>query len=86
MKKELIDQSAHFIAASVLVVLSYLALSVSPTLFGGLIGFSGGLIREITEDGLKEHDPVTSPGSMLDITFWTIGGTVSGAVISLFFN
>lgn len=70
MKKQLIDQSAHFIIA--LAILGLVTL-LPNLLTYALAGASLGLIREVTEQG-----PVTSPGSLLDILFWSLGGLAAG--------
>lgn len=75
--KELRDQSAHLIAA--VVILLPLALWPSIVTFT-VAGFLCGMVREITEEGT----PVTlakvrsALHSYLDLTFWALGGMVAG--------
>lgn len=76
--KQLRDQSAHFIAAIIILALPALC---GP--FGGaLAGFAIGLVREATE----EADTVTPRAlwnalhSVLDLTFWTLGGLAAGVL------
>lgn len=67
-KREAADQAAHFAAA---FVVAYLART---DYLGGLVvGLSLGIVREITEGG----NPLSS-GSIRDVVFWTLGGTVGG--------
>jgi hypothetical protein len=78
MNKQILDQSAHFIAA--------VAILSMPALwgwFGGaLAGFAIGVVREATE----EADTVTPRAlwnalhSVLDLSFWTLGGLVAGLI------
>lgn len=64
------DQVAHFVIAFLVVSM---VLAYPGIVSGGAAGFAMGLIREVTEDG-----PVNSPGSLLDLVFWTLGGVVAG--------
>jgi len=73
LKKELVDQTAHFVAA--FFVLSLVA--VPSVITWALAGFAIGAVREITEEGT----PVTlakvrkgTIGSWHDLVFWTLGG------------
>lgn len=66
MKKQLIDQTAHFVVG--VAVLLPAAAAPGPWSFA-LAGAGLGLIREITEEG-----PITNKGSILDIVFWALGG------------
>ena len=65
MNQEIVDQSAHFLVAGILVIL------VAPMLWwqGLVLGLCCGLIREVTEGG-----NVLSRGSQLDLFFWMMGG------------
>jgi len=75
VKKQLIDQGAHFgVAFGLLLTLVLAPGFLSFTLVGGALG----LIREVTEEG-----PVTSRGSLLDIIFWTLGGLMAGIVYEI---
>ncbi len=79
IRKELIDQSAHFAAA--FIILGMINVIPHPITYA-LAGFSIGLIREITEEG----NPATLPKvrkalrSYSDLTFWTLGGLVAGGI------
>lgn len=72
MRKQIIDQSAHFIVA--VIVLLPVALCPNILSFAFASGCIG-LVREFTEG-----DPIFSGGSMLDILFWTLGGAFVGAL------
>jgi hypothetical protein len=81
LRKELRDQSAHMIAAG--LILAPLALAPGPITFTWA-GFACGMIREITEEGR----PVTLAKiiravrvSKLDLTFWTLAGLIVGALL-----
>lgn len=68
--KQARDQAAHFLVAFAVLAL----LLAWPGIFSGAVaGLAMGLIREVTEGG-----PVTSPGSLLDLAFWTFGGAAAG--------
>lgn len=71
--KQLIDQSAHFTAAAAALVFAWVLGADFNLPSGALLGFGMGLIREITEDG-----SILTKGSLIDIFFWTIGGSVAG--------
>lgn len=73
MKKEIVDQSAHFLAAIVALLVASIFGAELTVFAGAALGLTFGLIREITEG-----DPVTSRNSLLDILFWVLGGTVGG--------
>lgn len=73
LRKQWIDQSAHMLAAT--VILAPVLLSTSP-ICGALSGFGIGMVREITE-----LDSPFSKGSLLDLLFWTIGGGIAGFVL-----
>lgn len=75
MKKQIIDQSAHFAAALVALAPAALWPGVASFAFAGA---ALGLVREITEPG-----PVLSAGSLLDILFWTLGGAAAGLLVEL---
>ena len=79
MKKEIRDQFAHAGAA----LLCLLPLALLPGYIGGaLSGFLCGMIREVTEEG----DPVSLGSvkaalhSWKDLTAWTLGGALVGAI------
>lgn len=74
MKKQLIDQSAHFLLAITILLPTALAPGA---LSYGVAGAALGLVREVTEQG-----PITSKGSMLDILFWALGGLFVGVVFA----
>lgn len=82
MRKQLIDQTAHFSVAFLIVF-----LTAHGFLNGAIIGLALGLVREFTEWQLepnKGKTPFAGPGSMLsngsllDYSFWTLGGAVAG--------
>lgn len=80
LKKELVDQSAHF-AGSFGAVLIAQALGADIGAAAGLsIGLSLGLVREITQHDTAEIWKLQS-GSLLDLAFWTLGGLVGSFVI-----
>lgn len=77
MKKELIDQSAHFAVAFALLGLITWAPSLLTFMLAGL---GMGVIREVTEEGT----PVTleklikgTIGSWHDLVAWTVGGAAA---------
>lgn len=70
--KQVIDQTAHLIAA--IVILLPVALMHNSFVFVWA-GFALGLVREVTEDG-----PIFSKGSILDLSFWTLGGLVAALI------
>lgn len=81
--KELRDQAAHFLAASMIL----LPLVYWPGVLSfAWVGFLIGLVREITEEGT----PVTfykfqnALGSWLDLTFWALGGAFVGVLYGLY--
>jgi hypothetical protein len=76
MKKQLIDQSAHFSCAYAALFIAWLLGATFTPLAGATIGFAFGLIREISES-----DPIDSPFDALDILFWTLGGAAAGALL-----
>lgn len=72
LKKQLLDQSAHMLAAAAILA----PVLLWPGLIGGaLYGLGAGLVREITEGG-----NVLSRDSLLDLLFWAIGGALAGAI------
>lgn len=75
MKKQVIDQSAHFLLAC--VVLTPVALWPGIGTFA-YAGFCLGMVREATET-----DPILSGGSLLDILVWTLGGAAVGVLAGL---
>lgn len=74
MRKEIIDQSIHFIIPFLVVVL----LGLTP-LQGAVVGFLAALVREVTEMQRGGRPPWTRRG-LTDIVFWTLGGAVGGFV------
>jgi len=82
LRKELRDQSAHAIAA--LVILAPIALVPSPVA-GFFSGIGLGLVRELTEEGEISLAALKSAfGSELDLAFWAVGGTIIGALAVAF--
>lgn len=70
LKKQLIDQAAHFLLAiAILLPVAHAPGLVSFTFAGCCLG----VLREATEP-----DPILSKGSLLDILFWTLGGLAAG--------
>lgn len=83
LKKQLIDQSAHFAAA-----FAFLALLIAtPGWLGAMIAGAGyGLVREITEEGnpvtlAKVKLAVTGWNSKLDILCWSLGGLAAWCLL-----
>jgi hypothetical protein len=75
MKKQLIDQGSHFLAAFIVVALAaFLGAEIYPA-SGWFIGLSLGVVREITERG-----NVLSNGSIIDMIFWSLGGLIAGCI------
>jgi hypothetical protein len=79
-KKDLIDQPAHFIAACLILAPVLIHPGVITAAFAGL---AIGLVRELTEDSKKVSlgafkRVVQSRSSMLDISFWGMGGALAG--------
>jgi hypothetical protein len=74
LKKELRDQTAHMLAAVLIIAPLLLWPSVATAAFAG---YAIGVVREVTELGV----PVTTRkvqaalGSGLDLAFWALGGT-----------
>jgi hypothetical protein len=82
-KKQLVDQSAHFIAALVILIP---AMSHPSIITGALAGFGLGFVREMTEEGTKitldaAKKVFASKNSMIDIAFWVLGGAVAGLLV-----
>ena len=77
--KELRDQVAHFLAATVAL---FPLVCWPGVLTFTWAGFMLGLVREVTEEGA----PVTGPKALRalrswrDLTFWTLGGTFVGVL------
>lgn len=74
LKKQIIDQSSHALAA--LVILS--PLLIHPSLFTAVLaGLGLGVVREITEEGnpvsLSKVKAAFTKWSCLDIAFWGAG-------------
>lgn len=73
LREEILDQSLHFGAAAVVVLLAEMVGQGWITGVGGaIIGLALGLTREVTEGGRW------GSGSWRDIAFWTLGGLVGG--------
>ncbi len=75
MKKQLIDQSAHFLIGMLIVYLSTLNTIYFSFMAGALIG----VVRELTEESDKitlsaVKNVFSSVNSLLDILFWGLGG------------
>lgn len=83
MPKELRDQTAHAVAAMVIVlIIGFWFHPLTYALGGFLIGF----VRELTEEGTpvtlaKAVEAVRT--SKLDLMFWTIGGIAAWFVLAL---
>jgi hypothetical protein len=78
LKKQIVDQSAHALAA--MAILAPVLLwpgPISGPISGAASGLGAGLVREITEGG-----NVFSPGSRLDLAFWSIGGALAALIFS----
>lgn len=79
--KEYRDQTAHFAAAFVIVILANLLGGDIGVLSGALVGFAPGLSREIAEEGEVSLAALwRALGSRRDLTFWTLGGMAAGAL------
>ena len=82
MKKEIVDQAAHLIAA-LLIFLVFFYGGIVGALFAG---FSVGYVRELTEEG----DRVTlaaarlALGSWKDLSFWTLGSLLAKLLTLVF--
>lgn len=74
MRKEIIDQTIHFVIAFLVAVL----LGLTP-LQGAVVGLLAALVREVTEMQRGGKPPWTRRG-LTDITFWTLGGAMGGLV------
>lgn len=82
MRKELIDQSAHFMAALVVLSVANTLGGNIGALAGAFIGFCLGFVREITEEGEVTIPAVKSAlTSWLDLAFWTLGGYAAGLLV-----
>lgn len=81
MMKELRDQSAHFAAGLLIIVVANLLGAEIGPVVGALITFWGGLIREITEEGEVSLAALKRAlHSRLDLSFWTLGGLGAGII------
>lgn len=79
LRKEIPDQGAHAFAAFAFVILARLMGAEIPPHAGAWIGFTLGLVREITEEGAINLEALKGAlGSRLDLTFWTLGGGLAG--------
>ena len=75
IKKQLIDQSAHLLGAMIILA----PLFILPSLISALwAGFGIGLVRELSQRGTQVtwqgFKDSFKPFSLLDMTFWSIGG------------
>jgi hypothetical protein len=81
LKKELRDQTAHTLAAMLIITPLLLWPSVATAAFAG---YASGVVREVTELGV----PVTRQkiedalGSWLDLAFWAFGGALAFILFS----
>lgn len=75
LRKEALDQLAHFALGGLPVVILSLLGPDQPPLNGALIGLWIGATREVTEGGRF------GMGSARDILFWTFGGAFGGWVL-----
>lgn len=75
MTKQLVDQSAHFLLGGLVVALAIYSGATIPPFVGWFVGWSLGVVREVTEEG-----SLTSKGSIIDIIFWSIGGLTSSLI------
>ena len=73
MSKQIIDQSLHFIGAFIVIFIASLMGAIIGPIAGTFIGLSLGIVREVTEGG-----NALSKGSILDMTFWSLGGLAGG--------
>lgn len=78
LKKQLVDQSSHMLAAA--VILS--PVIAAPSLFTAVLaGLGLGIVREVTEGGTKVNlesiKGAFTPWSCVDIAFWGIGGALA---------
>ena len=81
MRKEFRDQSAHFAGGFLLVLIAQLLGADIGILSGLVIGFAPGISREIAEEGEVSLASLRRAlGSRLDLTFWALGGAVSGLI------
>lgn len=84
LKKQLIDQSAHFVAAFIFLA----PLLLCPAWWSGLIaGFGYGFVREVTEEGAtitwtNVKNAVNNFSSQMDIAFWALGGMVAALLLA----
>lgn len=81
MHKEFRDQSAHMLAASVVLAPAMLWPSVASFAWAG---FAVGAVREITEAGhpFTFHKAALAlETSKLDLAFWTIGAALAALIL-----
>ena len=83
LKKQLIDQGAHFAAALFLLA----PLIAWPCWFTAMFAGTGyGLVREMTEEGKIDLEALKavfgSNNSLLDIAFWSLGGLAAWLLFS----
>lgn len=78
IKKQLIDQTAHFVVAAAFVLFIFLTMGeIDNSLFGLITGLFLGLLREITQ----HPDFKFSKWVFLDLLFWALGGAAVGYFI-----
>ena len=73
--KEFIDQLMHFILSFIIITVAYLLGATFTFVSAFFLGLIFGVIREITEE-----DSFISANSLLDLTFWGLGGLTAGLV------
>jgi type III secretory pathway component EscS len=83
IKKQLTDQSAHLITAFVVIAPLLTWPGIASAVFAGLMI---GLVREITEAGTKVTiatvKSALTPWSLVDISFWGLGGLLAGIILT----
>lgn len=81
LKKEVVDQGAHMIAAALIVI----CLATSSNLLQCVaLGFACGFIRELTEEGTPTTLATARAAirkSPLDLSFWTLGGLIGWLIL-----
>lgn len=80
LRKELIDQSAHFAAAFAVVALASVLGSFFTLWAGALVGLALGLSREVAQHNTFRIWTL-GKGSRLDLCFWALGG-LAGTVVT----
>ena len=79
LNKELIDQTAHVVAAVIGLAPAFM---VPNALSGAWAGFCMGYVRELTEEGdtVDLRGAIAALGSWKDLLFWTLGGAFTGMI------